>query len=1084
MVSGDIGSHMTNPGGDVGLTQGGGTSQYVGIKETYLEQLVPVADHAKDGGDDIDAHHQVAPPVPGSGGERTHGKLIHIPAKELTITTERSGGAPVVLQNAHDFNKQNSNRKRQNNKHKHPSDGEHSDASSISAKEEENSKKDIVQNSQENAVTQKSISVSSEHSDPQLNPMNSGDTKEMQHSPLAQDQGSPPVAHRDNAGLALEPIRIQNVDRERRSQSTDSQKSTEQLRAESHHSISTSEVESSHGLSQLVMASSHSPPQVMPQSHDTPQPITSQDLEVERSVGRTGSLRKEAEISPHVPFVGRDLCADSLSESHVNHAPIGASTPMKPLSAPDLLISTGSQGQGHSQGDMILSPKEGSMEGMPGYRKSFVLSALRGDSLSSSGSLKVEDLPPIGRSRSSSISSIQTTDTASTINYDLDEVLREKAKLEGQLEIMMAEAETAIRERANLQAQVSALQTRLKSHASTSQTAVGDRDALAADIETLRRNRAHLEAAIMDSHKLLEEQSQECKVLREDVQISQNANEKLQDKIREMRDGIKGKEMTVQALKNKIAELYVQIQTAQQSRMQAENEVVATQRDMQTLMNSKEWYQQQLIFAQEARTQLQGDITQALANQTKQAVTIEDLKSDNSRLKRQLGEQNRKTLKDKEQIAKYLEAIQADMMEREAAFEQIQRDRTHAEEMLEQRVNVVEEEKLQMNSLMTNTNNLESDLQTAKNELHRRSAQVAMLEHEQGEVIKRLSLSQEGLTQRDKTIDSLQTQLIELESKLREDHDEMDVRGADILKLKEERATLEVSLTAALEEKKTFDEALQMLKHDMGKVEKSFKQMRLDLNAKNEELEQMHKGKCDIETELERVNIQLLEQSQHVEVYNSNMSSKSTLVDELRDQKLALEGEVAALKHELTTAQNTATTLTTEKELLDQEIIVLKEHLTEAEGQLKVIQEEKTNVANELMTLKTEQDISQRVTKDNSDLKSRLAEVETSAHKDVGKYKAKILKLSTDLKATHASLKERTKKYETGMSLLSRKMKEAIVSKQKAESEVEILRRRFDEEVTEQKGQLDVQLQVSMIHSFQHSLSQQSVWAFFGHPNP
>lgn len=59
---------------------------------------------------------------------------------------------------------------------------------------------------------------------------------------------------------------------------------------------------------------------------------------------------------------------------------------------------------------------------------------------------------------------------------DLQTVLREKAKLEGQLEMLTAETESALQARTHLQSQVAILQAKLKVHLSDDSEGYGDDD--------------------------------------------------------------------------------------------------------------------------------------------------------------------------------------------------------------------------------------------------------------------------------------------------------------------------------------------------------------------------------------------------------------------------------------------------------------------------------------------------------------------------------------------------------------------------------------------------------------------------------
>ena len=60
-----------------------------------------------------------------------------------------------------------------------------------------------------------------------------------------------------------------------------------------------------------------------------------------------------------------------------------------------------------------------------------------------------------------------------------------------------------------------------------------------------------------------------------------------------------------QDLKNKIAELYVQFETSNQTRILQAKEIESVRAELRSVATAKEWYQQQLQLAQQAKNQLQ-----------------------------------------------------------------------------------------------------------------------------------------------------------------------------------------------------------------------------------------------------------------------------------------------------------------------------------------------------------------------------------------------------------------------------------------------------------------------------------------------
>ena len=189
----------------------------------------------------------------------------------------------------------------------------------------------------------------------------------------------------------------------------------------------------------------------------------------------------------------------------------------------------------------------------------------------------------------------------------LNEILREKAKLEGQLEMLAHEAQVTRHERSELQSQIVTLKQKIKNqkdHVNSEEM-----HGLKVELDKMRSSRHIMEQSMASAQKFLDEKIMEAKILQEDLQVTQEANDKLQMRMKELRDDIRAKEMTIQALKNKIAELYVEVQTVMQTKMESDNEARGARSDLTSLVNAKLWYQQQLQAANETKSALQQELT-------------------------------------------------------------------------------------------------------------------------------------------------------------------------------------------------------------------------------------------------------------------------------------------------------------------------------------------------------------------------------------------------------------------------------------------------------------------------------------------
>ena len=442
----------------------------------------------------------------------------------------------------------------------------------------------------------------------------------------------------------------------------------------------------------------------------------------------------------------------------------------------------------------------------------------------SGSNISVADSTNEGRSRASSVSSISMLDllqadspkdSISMVAYDcikqeLEQCMKEKAQLEGQNEVLQVEATTAIKERAELQSQVAGLITQLKANEAMHKNVTEERNTLAVDLDLLKQKRGMLEQVIIDSHKLMEEKNLDLKTLQEDFQLSQEAKKKRDEKVKDLNQEMKAKEGTVAALKNKVAELYVDYQSTNQAKIYAENELKAAQSEITSLNHAKEWFERQIKSLQESNSGLQNELTKMQGQSIAQSTLIEKLKADNIRMRQHQTDLQQKALLDKELLAKQLESIEADILQRESMFVELQKEKDSLELELHSRP--------EHTASLSDLENTADDIRKLTNETKRKDAQINVMEREQKELVKRLTLSQESILERDKALDNLEKRYVEVETQLSKIQAEMLSKEEDQLALQEERNMMEVSLKAAKEEKKIIDKALQTVKADMTKV--------------------------------------------------------------------------------------------------------------------------------------------------------------------------------------------------------------------------------------------------------------------------
>ena len=170
---------------------------------------------------------------------------------------------------------------------------------------------------------------------------------------------------------------------------------------------------------------------------------------------------------------------------------------------------------------------------------------------------------------------------------ELHTLMRQKAKLEGQLESMSAETAAALQDRANLQSQVAALQVQLQSYSTNAEMAGAERSAMETNLRSVEQHRVQLEEAVMSLQNSLESKEDALEGLRQDLQTSTATNQRLQEKLDEIRSEMDAKDTSLADMKGKISALKSEVEKAHEEKTQSIAELKVLQSDVQSLVRVK-----------------------------------------------------------------------------------------------------------------------------------------------------------------------------------------------------------------------------------------------------------------------------------------------------------------------------------------------------------------------------------------------------------------------------------------------------------------------------------------------------------------
>nr|XP_013800993.1 PREDICTED: golgin subfamily A member 3 [Apteryx mantelli mantelli] len=662
------------------------------------------------------------------------------------------------------------------------------------------------------------------------------------------------------------------------------------------------------------------------------------------------------------------------------------------------------------------------------------------------------------RSRRDSISSSVSMESSIAGTHDeMLQVLKEKMRLEGQLEALSLEANQALKEKTELQAQLAALNTKLQAQMEYSQNSQQKQESLSSEVATLKQSCWDLERAMADLQNALEAKNASLASSNNDLQLAEEQYQRLMLKVEDMQKNVLTRDSTVHDLRQQLASLQNQLQKVQLERTTLTNKLKASETEITSLQNVRQWYQQQLVLAQEARVRLQSEMANIQAGQMTQAGMLEHLKLENVALSQQLTETQHRSIKEKERIAAQLQNIEADMLDQEAAFMQIQEAKTMVEEDLQRKLEEFEDEKEQLQKMADSAATLEQELDQVKLTLHQRDLQLESLQQEHLDLMKQFTLAQETLHTKEQSLDDLQTQYDELKARLEELQSDATSKDDMIQYLQNEKIVLEVALQTAKASKEQLDEGAKCLGENTEVASEILEQLRQEIAIKSSQVENLQQENTSLKKQVQKVKEQFLQQKVMVEAYRRDASSKDQLISELKATKKRLDSEMKELKRELLKLQVEKQSLESEHSKLQKEVFQVHQQMVEIENHLQSVQKERDDMEKRLQSLQFDKEQMTSLAEANQALKLQVEQMQEEAKKAITEQKQKMKRLGSDLTSAQKEMKAKHKAYENAVGILSRRLQESLTAKESAEAELSKLKAQITDGGNNQIAQEKIQ---------------------------
>ncbi|XP_003384195.2 PREDICTED: golgin subfamily A member 3-like [Amphimedon queenslandica] len=607
-------------------------------------------------------------------------------------------------------------------------------------------------------------------------------------------------------------------------------------------------------------------------------------------------------------------------------------------------------------------------------------------------------------------------DDVLSLKEQLKQLMREKANLEGQLESVIDECQSTLKERSQLQTKLAQAEVELSTihtDLTNSLTAAGreaaEEEEGGSDLQT-ELNR--LESTLSQKRSELASKSREIEKERKTVKD-------LSDELISARGLLKEKERELGEIQEQVRRHSSVLEEKDDAIEELKRQNLSLKGSLTSMESSKAWLKEQLESAIDTKAKLQEELRGVRASGLTQSIKMEGLQKESDLLKQQVADLQGSILRDKAKLVTELEAIEADVIDKEGTFELVQAEKEQLQEQLQLKssqldkiISNLADQKAANAHLMSElddvnatNSSLESRLKTLEEENNKMTQQTEQFQRQ-------LAVKEEEGKELKKSKSTLQQQLQSKELSTVSKDGEIQNLKDSIGILKHERDTLNESKKVLEEELSRRQETSERLESDFENSKNQLAQLESQLQAEKRKRQLLESEVSDFESQLAEKQEELEEKEKSVTALQSQSEDIRQHFNSLQNRFEEIENESGAsleekdklietLKSDRKKALDQARALSESERGMREEVARLKEENANLQGQL----DSAVSSGPQLEDFK-------QVLKEKNTLDSQLASERLNHQQEGIKLQAKVARLETELKDVRKEGKKKEREFE------------------------------------------------------------------------
>ncbi|CAG2107014.1 unnamed protein product [Medioppia subpectinata] len=472
----------------------------------------------------------------------------------------------------------------------------------------------------------------------------------------------------------------------------------------------------------------------------------------------------------------------------------------------------------------------------------------------------------------------------------LFELRRENANMRGKADQLDHIMNDMVKERSDLQMKLHSMEKEMKLKNEKLDEMNAQRESLLSDCEELKSGINKWESIVNEFREVVDAKTLEIQGLNEDMNKLNENNKNIRINCEHLKIDLESNDNTIKQLNKKISEMNGEMNSFFQTKVNLEEEIKRKTAEMDAISVRKEWFELELNKLQIKLNETHQKLVSEQQISINARNDFERVQTLNSVLKQQLIETTHKAVKEKDQLMRHLEGINADLMLKETEKQ------------------LFSPKKEINTTLVTKTDELSTDskqklfesdirIENLNKQMKQLTENNQKLVNEQELSANNLNVCKKQLSDKDCEIQTLNSYNSDLELKIRGLN--IDLKRQKELNdlLRKDKKDSESQLNSLLFENKSLETATKLLKELIEKHERSLKQIQSNLIAKESKLDLLENEKSKLLNIIQTKERELIEIKQTI---SPDATADPELnIFELRIQKQELEKVMNTMNTEL-----------------------------------------------------------------------------------------------------------------------------------------------------------------------------------------